>query len=247
MKRTLTALLFVSVTALTGMAQKRADALEWKDGKIVTNNLKRGIDEYNGPDAANPGLSSTTYARNDTETLIIETADSTCTIQRRLGTFWAKRIKLTDPNNVKFRTADNKIYLLNDKGDKVRFDIIELTASLPIRPTQKESNAYRSQIISFIREHWKTKTPGKLIFSSLSKEGLRSEHILSFSSSEKDGFRIFLTVNQETLSRDEHNKIERSAVRRSAVITSVEDTAPAKKPGYAFQFLDKDGKVVLKF
>lgn len=246
MKRTLTALLFVSITAAIGMAQKRVDTQEWKDGKIVTNNIKRGIDEYNGPDASNPGLSSMTYARNDTETLIIETTDSTYTIQRRLGTFWAKRIKLTDPNNVKFRTADNKIYLLNDKGDKVRFDIIELTASLPIRPTQKESNAYRSQIISFIREHWKTKTPGKLTFSSLSKEGLRSEHILSFSA-DKDGFRIFLTVNQETLSRDEQNKIERSAVRRSAVITSVEDTAPAKKPGYAFQFLDKDGKVVLKF
>jgi hypothetical protein len=136
---------------------------------------------------------------------------------------------------------------MNDKGNKVRFDIIELTVSLPLVPTQKESKAYRSQIISFIREHWKTKTPGKLTFSSISKEDLRSESILLFSLDDNDGFRIFLTLNYETLSPNEQNKLERSTIRRTAIVTSVEDIAPAKKSGYALQLFDKDGNVALKF
>jgi hypothetical protein len=138
MRKILLVLLVISVVGSTAVAQGGSSRLEWKDGRIVSNEFKEDIIVSDGPDFDNPGLKTTSVARNDSETITIETDEHIYVVKRVLGVFWNKKIRLSDPVNVKYaiRFAGNRHhhdeFLLQDaRGKRISYRILEKTPKQP--------------------------------------------------------------------------------------------------------------------
>jgi len=109
-------------------AQKTPDKFDWRDGTIIDNQYKYGVKSEDGPDMASPNPSQTTkasYSRDDTETITVEGEGNIFVVRRSLFFIWQKRIKLSDPEKVKYAIRDNILYLQNHKGKKVTYEILE--------------------------------------------------------------------------------------------------------------------------
>jgi hypothetical protein len=127
-------LVFTAVTILLAItftpAQKNLDRLIWENGRISDNQFNERVDSVEGQDITT-GFNQTIYMRDDLETLVIENDDYVYLIQRKLGFIWQKRIRFTDPNNIKFAVHKDDLFLKNAKGKEVRYKIVERRKAEP--------------------------------------------------------------------------------------------------------------------